>query len=96
MRINDKSFCGVQQRVGQKLHQTQLRDVAIAGALLIAGENPRDYGFDRISYTNTRQLNYSTVGFASDEDRAATRKKYDDFRATITVPEKAMSTPATE
>lgn len=96
VRINDKSFCGVQQRVGQKLHQTQLRDVAIAGALLIAGENPRDYGFDRISYTNTRQLNYSTVGFASDEDRAATRKKYDDFRATITVPEKDMSTPATE
>ncbi|MCH2370737.1 MAG: hypothetical protein MK324_09430 [Pirellulales bacterium] len=94
--INDKSFCGVQQRVGQKLHQTQLRDVAIAGALLIAGENPRDYGFDRISYTNTRQLNYSTVGFASDEDRATTRKKYDDFRATSTLPQKDMSTPATE
>ena len=96
IRIDDKSFCGVQQRVGQKLHQTQLRDVALAGALLIAGENPREYGFDRISYTNTRQLNYSTVGFANDEDRAATRKKYDAFRANLTLPKKDLSTPATE
>jgi len=95
-RIDDKSFCGVQQRVGQKLHQTQLRDIALAGALLIANENPRNYGFDRISYTNAKQLNYSTVGFASEEDRVAPRKKYDEFRATLTLPKTETSTPAIE
>ena len=91
-RIDDKSFCGVQQRVGQKLHQTQLRDIALAGALLIADENPRNYGFTRISYTNAKQLNYSTVGFSSDEDRVAPRKKYEQFRATLTLPETDTST----
>ena len=95
-RIDDKSFCGVQQRVGQKLHQTQLRDIALAGALLIADENPRNYGFTRISYTNAKQLNYSTVGFASEEDRVAPRKKYDEFRATLTLPKTETSTPAIE
>ena len=95
-RIDDKSFCGVQQRVGQKLHQTQLRDIALAGALLIADENPRNYGFTRISYTNAKQLNYSTVGFSSDEERVAPRKKYEQFRATLTLPETDTSTPAEE
>ena len=95
-RIDDKSFCGVQQRVGQKLHQTQLRDIALAGALLIADENPRNYGFTRISYTNAKQLNYSTVGFSSDEERVAPRKKYEQFRATLTLPETDTSIPEEE
>ena len=95
-RIDDKSFCGVQQRVGQKLHQTQLRDIALAGALLIADENPRNYGFTRISYTNAKQLNYSTVGFSSDEERVAPRKKYEQFRATLKLQETDTSTPAEE
>lgn len=90
-RIDDKSFCGVQQRVGQKLHQTQLRDVALAGALLLAGQNPREFGFPRISYTNQRQLNYSTVGFADDDERGAARSKYDEFRKTLKVPETESS-----
>ena len=90
-RIDDKSFCGVQQRVGQKLHQTQLRDVALAGALLLAGQNPREFGFPRISYTNQRQLNYSTVGFADDDERDAARSKYDEFRKTLKVPETGSS-----
>ena len=95
-RIDDESFCGAQERVGQKLYQTQLRDIALAGALLIADENPRNYGFTRISYTNAKQLNYSTVGFSSDEERVAPRKKYEQFRATLTLPETDTSTPAEE
>ena len=91
-RSEECTSCGVQQRVGQKLHQTQLRDIALAGALLIADENPRNYGFARISYTNAKQLNYSTVGFSSDEERVAPRKKYEQFRATLTLPETDTST----
>jgi len=85
-RIDDKSFCGVQQRVGQKLHQTQLRDIALAGALLLADQNPREFGFPRISYTNQRQLNYSTVGFADEDEREVARSKYDEFRKTFKIP----------
>ena len=101
-RIDDKSFCGVQQRVGQKLHQTQLRDIALAGALLIADENPRNYGFTRISFIFfqplgiDQQLDCSTVGFSSDEERVAPRKKYEQFRATLTLPETDTSIPEEE
>ena len=97
-RIDDKSFCGAQERVGQKLHQTQLRDIALAGALLIADENPRNYGFTRISFIFfqplgiDQQLDCSTVGFSSDEERVAPRKKYEQFRATLTLPETDTST----
>ena len=85
-RIEDKSFCGVAQRVGKKLHQTQLRDIALAGAFLLADKNPRSYGFDRISYTRSKQLNYSTVGFADEETRAVARKQWDELRPTLNLP----------
>ncbi len=85
-RIEDKSFCGVAQRVGNKLHQTQLRDIALAGAFLLADKNPRSYGFDRISYTSSKQLNYSTVGFADEETRAVARKHWDELRPTLNLP----------
>ena len=85
-RIEDKSFCGVAQRVGNKLHQTQLRDIALAGAFLLADKNPRIYGFDRISYTRSKQLNYSTVGFADEEARDAARKQWDELRPTLNLP----------
>ena len=85
-RIEDKSFCGVAQRVGNKLHQTQLRDIALAGAFLLADKNPRIYGFDRISYTSSKHLNYSTVGFADEEARADARKQWDELRPTLNLP----------
>ena len=85
-RIEDKSFCGVAQRVGNKLHQTQLRDIALAGVFLLAGKNPRSYGFDRISYTSSKQLNYSTVGFADEETRAVARKQWNELRPTLNLP----------
>ena len=85
-RIDDKSFCGVAQKIGNKLHQTQLRDIALAGAFLLADKNPRDYGFDRASYTTSKQLNYSTVGFADDETRGAARKQWDELRPTLKLP----------
>ncbi|MBA62949.1 MAG: hypothetical protein CMJ76_11345 [Planctomycetaceae bacterium] len=94
IRIDDKGFCGVQQRIGQKLHQTQLRDIAIAGALLLADQKPREFGFSRISYTNQKQISYATVGFADDMQRSITREKYDAFRSTLELPEpNAPDTP---
>ncbi len=95
-RIDDKSFCGVAQRIGQKLHQTQLRDVALAGALLLADKNPRDFGFDRISYTSSKQLNYSTVGFADEESRTEVRSQWDELRPTLEIPDTSPAKPDDE
>ena len=95
-RLDDKGFCGIQQRVGQKLHQTQLRDIALAGSLLLADQNPREFGFPRISYTNQKQISYATVGFADEMERANARKKYDVFRATLELPVPSDTPPTDE
>jgi hypothetical protein len=86
LRVDDKSFCGVTQRINDVQYQTQLRDVAIAAMLILAKENPKLYGFPRIQVYTSGQFSYSHVGFANDEARVKTRDKWDTFRATLKVP----------
>jgi len=86
LRIADKSFCGVTQRINNVQYQTQLRDVAIAAMLILAKEDPKLYGFPRIQVYTSGQFSYSRVGFADEESRDKTRAKWDTFRATLKVP----------
>ena len=86
LRIADKSFCGVTQRINNVQYQTQLRDVAIAAMLILAKEDPKLYGFPRIQVYTSGQFSYSRVGFVDEEARNKTRAKWDAFRATLKVP----------
>lgn len=86
LRIADKSFCGVTQRINNVQYQTQLRDVTIAAMLILAKEDPKLYGFPRIQVYTSGQFSYSRVGFADEESRDKTRAKWDTFRATLKVP----------
>ncbi len=86
LRVADKSFCGVTQRINNVQYQTQLRDVAIAAMLILAKEDPKLYGFPRIQVYTSGQFSYSRVGFADEESRNKTRAKWDTFRATLKVP----------
>ena len=86
LRIDDKSFCGVTQRINNVQYQTQLRDVAIAAMLILAKEDPKQYGFPRISVYANGQFSQSHVGFADDETRGKTRAKWDAFRNTLKIP----------
>ena len=86
LRISDKSFCGVTQRINNVQYQTQLRDVAIAAMLILAKEDPKLYGFPRIQVYTSGQFSYSRVGFADEESRDKTRAKWDTFRATLKAP----------
>ena len=85
-RIDDTGFCGTIQRIENVQYRTQLRDVAIAVMLTIAGENPKEYGFVRMQYSTTRQVNYSTIGFAEESKRMETRAKWDAFRSDLELP----------
>ena len=87
LRVDDKSFCGVTQRINDVQYQTQLRDVAIAAMLILAEEDPRRYGFPRITVFPSGQFSYSHVGFANDEERGKTRSKWDAFRETLKIPD---------
>lgn len=86
LRVADKSFCGVTQRINNVQYQTQLRDVAIAAMLILAKEDPKLYGYPRIQVYTSGQFSYSRVGFADDETRDKTRAKWDAFRATLKIP----------
>ena len=86
LRVDDKSFCGVTQRINNVQYQTQLRDVAIAAMLILAKEDPKRYGFPRILVNASGQFSYGRVGFTDDEARGKTRAKWDTFRATLKVP----------
>jgi hypothetical protein len=85
LRVDDKSFCGVTQRVNEIQYQTQLRDVAIAAMLILADEDPKLFGFPRIQVFPRDQFSYSHVGFANDEDRGDTRAKWDVVRKTLKI-----------
>ncbi len=86
LRIDDNSFCGVTQRINNVQYQTQLRDVAIAAMLILAKEDPKQYGFPRIRVYPSGQFSQSQVGFAADETRGKTRAKWDAFRSTLKIP----------
>jgi hypothetical protein len=86
LRVDDKSFCGVTQKINDVQYQTQLRDVAIAVMLILAEEDPVLYGFPRIQVLASGKFSYARVGFATDQARAKTRAKWDTFRATLKVP----------
>jgi hypothetical protein len=86
LRVDDKSFCGVTQKINNVQYQTQLRDVAITAMLILAKEDPKLYGFPRYQAYPNGQFSYARVGFATEQARAKTRAKWDTCRATLKVP----------
>jgi hypothetical protein len=62
-------------------YRTELRDVALAVAVRMTGQDLKDYGFDRAQVSRDVVIT-STLGFASDEDRAKSMAKWTAYRKT--------------
>ena len=77
--LDDESRCAI-QRVQEKTYETQLRDVALAAILLMQGEDPKEYGFERIQLHNVNVFVTGTAGFDSDEKRQAALAKFRESR----------------
>ena len=60
----------------------QVRDVALAAVLHLAGENPRLYGFDRIQRNSFTVYQLNSLYFSDDETRAAAFARWDSERNT--------------
>jgi hypothetical protein len=59
---------------GQQIRETiEVRDVALAGAILLSGQDPVDYGFEKIAGA-AGAFNYSRARIASDKRQAALEK----------------------
>jgi hypothetical protein len=74
-----------QQRVGLEVNITcQVRDVALALAVHVSGQNLRDYGFEFVNGFNPAQVtsNVWGYGFTKDEKRDAAFKKWQEYEAS--------------
>jgi hypothetical protein len=65
----------------QVMIKTQLNDVALAMAVHVSGQNPKDYGFDALQGNANANMiwSYHFLGFSTDEKRTAAFKKFADW-----------------
>lgn len=61
--------------------EAQMRDVALAGLVHLSKQNLKDFGFEKAEINPTTIFTVHTLGFESEEKRAAALKKWQDFRA---------------
>jgi hypothetical protein len=57
----------------------QMRDVALAAAIHLTGQNPLDFGFQRRPPANISTVSYIYYAFTSDEKRAAAHAKWKEW-----------------
>ncbi|QDU94603.1 hypothetical protein [Lignipirellula cremea] len=69
------------QRINNVNYEAQLYDVALAAMVYLAGEDPKEFGFERYQPNPQNVFNPGTVGFKSEEDRQTAHKKWIAFRA---------------
>ncbi|PQO35285.1 hypothetical protein C5Y96_09630 [Blastopirellula marina] len=56
---------------------TQMKDVALVAVLHLSGENPKDYGFPRISTDPNFLYNIRSIGFTTPQQRQQAFEKWD-------------------
>ncbi len=59
----------------------QVRDVALGAALLMAGQSPKAFGFEREAPTTATLTSYTYYAFADDEKRDAAHAKWKEWAA---------------
>ena len=80
--LEDKSVCARQTvRAGTQpvQYQTQIRDVALAATIHLNGEDPKAFGFNRVTPHPTYLYSAPTLGFKDDAERDAAFKKWKAF-----------------
>jgi hypothetical protein len=70
-----------QSNMNGTIYVTQLRDVALFAAVQLAGQRPKDFGFERISGNEPLVSQAANIGFRSNADREEAFKKWSDWRA---------------
>jgi len=71
------------QRINNVTYEAQLRDVALAAMIHLAGDDPKDFGFERYQPNTQNVFNPGTVGFKSEEDRKAAQEKWKKRRLEL-------------
>lgn len=91
--LGDTELCG-QMNMNNQLYQTQVRDVALAVAIHLEGQEPKNFGFDRLDMSNgLPYYNPGMIGFRNADERDASARKWADWVAKHH-PKSAASTTA--
>jgi hypothetical protein len=65
--LDDTTVCYSMRR-GNDAVETQVRDIALATLVEISGQDPREYGFSRLSRTRTASTTPQMLGFSASEE----------------------------
>ncbi len=69
------------QKPNTKNQECQLRDVALAAAIFLGGDDPRDYGYDKIRPNSYSVFQLNSLHFADEKAREAAFAKWESRRA---------------
>jgi hypothetical protein len=99
--MDDASPCGamtVPKGNERVMLQTQLRDVALATVIHLSGEEVKGFGFTHAQKNTQMLFNVNTLGFEDDQQRDASRQKWEKFCAAGPEADAGTQTaePATE
>lgn len=81
--LDDTAICGamtVAKGNERVILQTQLRDVALAAVIHLSGQEVKPFGFPHVQSNTQMLFNVNTLGFEDDEQRAAARKNWEEFK----------------
>lgn len=77
--LSDTTICS-QQLLNKERYVAQLGDLALVALIHQAKEDPKTFGFERAETHPLYVYNASTLGFRTDEERAAARAKWAEHR----------------
>lgn len=83
--LDDATVCTT-HRVNNETFQTQFRDIALVVILHLCGEDPEDYGFERIRPHSQYVYSPYTLGFKGEEDRSAAFSQWEKAKPRLDLP----------
>lgn len=78
--LGDKAVLST-QRSNNLTIETQVRDIALAAAILLKKQQPKDFGFERLNFDASGNWIPTTAGFENDGKRTQAQAKWQAFRA---------------
>ncbi len=89
--MNDNAQCAIMMMGNEQPIRTQVRDVALAAAVKLQGQDFKSFGFDRLDSVEFPYENPGLLGFRTDEERATAAKKWGAWVAAHPAPADAKS-----
>lgn len=82
--LDDITNCAQAQLDEQQVAVTQMRDIALAGLVRLAKQEPKDFGFDRLEFHPRLVFDLSSLGFRDEQSRVQAITTWREYRRSET------------